>query len=92
VIKKNKADYTLDKIRSALADYEDIKLVNEVAFETEVQFEHQPNAAKRLAKNKLKEKVLRLSRDIKTAEANGDREAVKILMNEFQSLTSRINN
>jgi len=100
---EGKGDYDTAKIKSIFSDYETDKLIDEAVFEAEVEAEIRTDSQRffdpalelkacleRLKKMYIKEKIIKLTQDIKEAEKAGDREAVKILVNEFQNLASGI--
>lgn len=102
-IKKEKGDYDPAKIRSSFSDYETVKFIEEAILEAEVETENRTAGQRffdpaeelkacleRLKKTRIKEKIVRITQDIKEAERTGDKEAVKILVNEFQDLASGI--
>lgn len=102
-IKKEKGDYDPAKIRSSFSDYETVKFIEEAILEAEVEAENRTAGQRffdpaeelracleRLKKTRIKEKIVRITQDIKEAERTGDKEAVKILVNEFQDLASGI--
>ncbi|MDP1845137.1 MAG: CHC2 zinc finger domain-containing protein [Candidatus Moranbacteria bacterium] len=102
-IKKEKGDYDPAKIKSSFSDYKLVKFIEETILEAEVEAENRTEGQRffdpalelkacleRLKKTRIKEKIVRITQDIKEAERTGDKEAVKILVNEFQNLASGI--
>jgi DNA primase len=100
----NKEDYSLEKIKILLSDYETKKLLDEAVFEIEVEAdasgeekrffdpaEELGQCLKRLRQQRIKTRVSHITRDIKEAERTGDKEAVKVLMGEFKNLAEQIN-
>ena len=100
---KGKGDYDPTKIKSIFFDYETDRLIDEAVFEAEVEAETKTDSQRffdpaeelkacleRLKKMYIKEKIIKITQDIKEAERAGDRETVKILVNEFQNLASGI--
>jgi DNA primase len=103
VIISNKEDYSLDKIKKLLSDYETQKLLDEAVFEIEVEAdasgeekrffdpaEELGQCLKRLRRQRLKAKISHITRELKEAEKMGDRELVKALMGEFRNLAEQI--
>jgi DNA primase len=104
LIVENKEDYDLDKIKAKLSDYESAKFLDEAVFEIEAEMDMDEFGSQklldpseelkfykeRLEKKRLKEKILKITQNIKQAEKSGDSKAIGKLMNEFQSLVSKI--
>ena len=89
-------DLSAEKVKQKVADYEAQKYIDEAVFEVEVEsrerkrfepLEDLEEAAEALKRKKTEAQVAKISRDIREAEARGDREAVNILMREFQELS-----
>ncbi len=100
---EGKGDYGPDKIKSIFSDHEIGRLIDEAIFEAEVEAESRAESQRffdpalelkasleRLKKNYIKERIIEITQNIKEAERAGDRETVKILVNEFQDLASGI--
>ncbi len=99
-ISENPENANIETLKAILPDYETGKFLDGAVFEAEVELNHstRPDPAEELRKNlgrlkseNAKERIVRIARDIKTAEKDGDKKKVKILMNEFQKLTSALN-
>jgi DNA primase len=91
------------KIKDFFSDYETGRIIDEALFESEVETENRTGSQQvfdpalelsasleRLKKNYIKERIVRITQDIKEAEKTGNKEAVKGLVNEFQDLASGI--
>jgi len=99
-IKENAENFSLEIIRPLFSDYETQKFLSELVFETEVRFGGEFSGGgevldpagevrallDRLKEKNRKEKIAGISRDIKAAEAAGDKAGAKLLMEEFQKL------
>jgi replicative DNA helicase len=105
-IVQNKENYNLDEIKKLLPDYEIQKLLDEAVFEIEVESDIREKGRQgifdptdelkqslgRLKQRNVKAEIARFSHDIKEAEKKGDRESVKILVEEIRNLTGQIEN
>jgi DNA primase len=99
-IKKNEENFSLEKIKALFSDYETEKFLAEAAFEAEVRFGGELGDGRsqldpigelcgyvrQLREKKQRGKILKIMRDIKSAEAAGDKAGAKMLMEEFQRL------
>jgi DNA primase len=98
-IKKNKENFSLEKVKALFSDYETGKFLAEAVFEAEAGFGEEPPGgkqidpagelgryAKRLKEKRLKEKISQITRDIRSAETSGDKAGAKLIMEKFQKL------
>ncbi|OGI25985.1 MAG: DNA primase [Candidatus Moranbacteria bacterium RBG_13_45_13] len=92
-----------ESLKASLPDYESRKIIDESIFEIEVEAENAgasnryfdpadelKTCIKRMRQLKFREKIARLSQDIREAEKNGDKAAVGMLIKEFQKLTEEM--
>ena len=90
-------------VKASLSDYESRKIIDESIFEIEVEAENAgasnryfdpadelKTCIERIRQLKFREKIARLSQDIREAEKNGDKAAVERLIKEFQKLTEEM--
>jgi len=85
-------------VKALFSDYETGKFLAEAVFEAEAGFGQELNGKqidpvgeleryiKRLKEKRLKEKISQITRDIRSAEENGDKAGEKLLMEKFQNL------
>lgn len=99
-IKQDETGFDLEKLKALFSDYETGKFLEEAVFEAEVRFGGESGDgrdaldpigelrgyANRLKETRRKEKIFRIVRDIKSAEAAGDKAGAKRLMEEFQGI------
>ncbi|HLM83972.1 MAG TPA: DNA primase [Candidatus Bathyarchaeia archaeon] len=99
-IKRDQEKFSLERMKALFSDYETRKFLEETVFEAEVRFGGELGDGKdqldpigelqglvqRIKEKRYKEKSLRLTQDIKAAQASGDKAGEKALMEEFQKL------
>ncbi|OGI26251.1 MAG: DNA primase [Candidatus Moranbacteria bacterium RBG_13_45_13] len=94
-------EFDFEEIKNSISDYESQKLLDEAVFEVEVEVGQRGDrifdparelveANEQLKKIRVREKILRIAKEIKRAEESGDKGAIKSLMNEFQNLSAEI--
>lgn len=97
--REKKTDF--EEIRKSISDYESQKLLEEAAFEVEIEAEQRGGTAfdpvgelkealERIRKSRIKENIAVIVRKIREAEKSGEKETVKKLMAEFQKLADSI--
>jgi DNA primase len=99
-IKQDEENISLGKLKAFFSDYETKKILEEIVFETEVRFGGELGDGRnqldpigelrglilQLKEKRRKEKIFKITQDIKSAEAAGDKEGSRMLMKEFQKL------
>ncbi len=99
-IKQDEENISLEKLKALFSDYETKKILEEIVFETEVKFGGELGDGRsqldpigelrglilQLKEKRRKEKIFKITQDIKSAEAVGDKEGSRMLMKEFQKL------
>lgn len=99
-IKRDGENVSLERVKALFSDYETIRSLEEAVFEMEVRFGGEMEVSReqldplgelrgymeRLKSARRKEKISQITRDIKSAEASGDKIEQKNLMKEFQKL------
>jgi DNA primase len=97
-IKKDKENFSLEKAKVLFSDYETGKFLAEAVFEAEAGFGKELGGKqidpaseieryiRRLKEKRLKEKISRITQDIRSAETSGDKNKAKLLIEKFQKL------
>jgi DNA primase len=97
--KEERLEENFEKIKNLNFDFEAQRLIDEAVFEIELERDEDripfPEKAleetlKRYRNMKIKEKIVEFSKKIKAAEKAGDKKAAKILLQEFQDLSSQL--
>ncbi|MCX6763009.1 MAG: DNA primase [Candidatus Moranbacteria bacterium] len=98
VIKKDEENFSLEKVKALFSDYEMGKFLAEAVFEAEAGFGQELNGkqidpaneleryTRRLKGKRLKEKISRITQDIRSAETGRDKAGAKLLIEKFQKL------
>jgi DNA primase len=98
-ILKNKDNSDIEKIKKDAGSYEAQKYIDEAVFEVEAEgrvmgrfdpTEELSFTISALENEVVKDKIVRISRDIKKAEENKDKGAMRILMEEFQDISQQL--
>jgi DNA primase len=97
-IKKDKENFSLERVKALFSDYETGKFLAEAVFEAEAGFGQELSGKqidpageleryiKRLKEKRLKEDISRITQDIRSAEASSDKAGAKLLIEKFQKL------
>ena len=97
-IKKDKENFSLEKVKALFSDYETGKFLAEAVFEAEAGFGQELSSkqidpageleryTKRLKEKRLKEDISRITQDIRSAEASSDKAGAKLLIEKFQRI------
>ncbi len=98
-LKEKELEEDLGETKKIAFDFESQRLIDEAVFEVEVERNENripfpekdlEEALKRYRKIKIKEKIAKFSKKVKVAEKAGDKEAVKILLQEIQDLSNQV--
>lgn len=100
-ILKKKGEFDIEKLKESIPDYELQKLLEEAVFEIEVEADQRSGvvfdpteelkeALGYLKKVRTKEKILKISKDIREQESAGNKHRLAELMREFQGLSEEI--
>jgi len=97
-IKKDKENFSLERVKALFSDYETGKFLAEAVFEAEAGFGQELSGKqidpageferyrKRLKEKRIKEDISRITQDIRSAEASSDKAEAKLLIEKFQKL------